>query len=101
MGRWEGDTLVVDTIGIKENVRFQNVPHSQADANPRADEACVADGAVERDHDRGSRDAREAVDRYLRVSRMPNYTLLEYICEDNREYADEKGLQKIRSRINC
>jgi hypothetical protein len=24
------------------------------------------------------------------------YQLLEYICEDNREYADEKGLQKIR-----
>jgi hypothetical protein len=27
---------------------------------------------------------------------MPDYTLLEYICEDNREYADEKGLQQIR-----
>ena len=28
--------------------------------------------------------------------RMPNYTLLEYICEDNREYADERGVQRIR-----
>ena len=28
--------------------------------------------------------------------RMPDYTLLEYICEDNREYADEQGRQKIR-----
>jgi hypothetical protein len=28
--------------------------------------------------------------------RMSDYQLLEYICEDNREYADEKGLQKIR-----
>jgi len=28
--------------------------------------------------------------------RMPDYTLLEYICEDNREYADDKGRQKIR-----
>ena len=28
--------------------------------------------------------------------RMPDYTLLEYICEDNREYADDKGLQQIR-----
>jgi hypothetical protein len=27
---------------------------------------------------------------------MPSYTLLEYICEDNREYADERGVQKIR-----
>jgi hypothetical protein len=29
---------------------------------------------------------------------MADYTLLEYICEDNREYADDKGLQKIRVR---
>jgi len=28
VGRWEGDTLVVDTIGIKEYVRFRDVPHS-------------------------------------------------------------------------
>jgi hypothetical protein len=27
---------------------------------------------------------------------MKDYTLLEYICEDNREYADDQGLQKIR-----
>src|SRR5262249_5151614 len=28
VGRWEGDTLLVDTIGIKESVRYQNMPHS-------------------------------------------------------------------------
>jgi hypothetical protein len=28
--------------------------------------------------------------------RIPNYTLLEYICEDNREFAGENGQQKIR-----
>jgi hypothetical protein len=27
---------------------------------------------------------------------MKDYTLLEYICEDNREYADDQGFQKIR-----
>jgi hypothetical protein len=27
---------------------------------------------------------------------MPDYTLLEYICEDNREYADAQGKQKLR-----
>jgi len=27
-GKWEGDTLVVETIGIKEDVRFRDVPHS-------------------------------------------------------------------------
>ena len=28
--------------------------------------------------------------------RLPDYTLLEYICDDNREYIDEKGLQRMR-----
>src|SRR5581483_8548591 len=28
VGHWDGDTLLVDTIGIKEKVRFRGVPHS-------------------------------------------------------------------------
>jgi hypothetical protein len=28
VGRWEGDTLVVDTVGIKDYVLFRDVPHS-------------------------------------------------------------------------
>ncbi len=32
----------------------------------------------------------------LGYRRMPDYQLLEYVCEDNREYADEKGVQQIR-----
>ena len=29
VGKWQGDTLVVDTIGIKEYVRFRDVPHTR------------------------------------------------------------------------
>ena len=28
--------------------------------------------------------------------RMPGYTLLEYVCEDNREYVDDQGRQALR-----
>jgi hypothetical protein len=28
--------------------------------------------------------------------RMKDYKLLEYVCEDNREYVDEEGKQKLR-----
>src|SRR5688500_10719343 len=28
VGRWVGDTLLVDTIGVKEQAQYQNVPHS-------------------------------------------------------------------------
>jgi hypothetical protein len=96
VGRWDGDTLVVDTVGIKENVRFQNAPHSsQMRIHERFhlvsptilwDEITIEDPVT--------------LEKPWQVTyayrRMADYTLLEYVCEDNREYADEKGLQKIR-----
>jgi hypothetical protein len=27
---------------------------------------------------------------------MPDYKILEYVCEDNREYADENGVTRLR-----
>jgi len=96
VGRWEGDTLVVDTIGIKENVRFQNMPHSPqmrikermklVSPNVLWNEITIEDPVVlEKPHTYT-----------VAYRRMPDYTLLEYVCEDNREYADDKGRQKIR-----
>lgn len=96
VGRWEGDTLVVDTLGIKETVRYQNIPHSKEvrikeRIRPVApdivwDEITIEDPAT--------------LDKpwtfTFAYRRMPTYTLLEYVCEDNREYADDKGVQKIR-----
>jgi hypothetical protein len=96
VGRWDGDTLVVDTIGIKDSVRFQNAPHSnQMRIRERLhlvsptilwDEITIEDPVT--------------LEKPWQVTyayrRMPDYTLLEYVCEDNREYADDKGLQKIR-----
>jgi hypothetical protein len=96
VGRWEGDALVVDTIGIKDTVRFQNAPHSnQMRIRERLhlvsptilwDEVTIEDPVT--------------LEKPWQVTyayrRMPDYTLLEYVCEDNREYADDKGLQKIR-----
>lgn len=96
VGRWEGDTLLVDTIGIKEHVRFQNMPHSPqmrikermklVSPNVLWNEITIEDPVVfEKPHTYT-----------VAYRRMPDYTLLEYVCEDNREYADDKGLQKIR-----
>lgn len=96
VGRWEGDTLVVNTIGVKENVRFQNAPHSP---NMRITERIhlVAPDIL---WDEVTIDDPATLDKPWTVTyayrRNPNYTLLEYVCEDNREYADDQGLQKIR-----
>ena len=95
--KWEGDTLVVETVGVKSSVRYQNVPHSaemriherlrKTDADHFEDEITVVDPE------------------YLtgpwkftfRYQRRPAYKMYEYVCEDNREYADpETGQQKMR-----
>ena len=96
VGHWDGDTLVVDTVGIKESVRYQNVPHSM---NMRIkerirlvtpdivwDEITIDDPAM----------LEKPWTYTLAYKRTPGYTLLEYICEDNREYTDEKGIQRFR-----
>jgi len=88
VGHWEGDELVVDTIGIKDYVRFRDVPHSDQmridermkvlDANHFQDQVTVTDP------------------KYLTgpwtwtwmYKRRPGYKMYEYVCEDNREYAD-------------
>jgi hypothetical protein len=96
VGHWESDTLVVDTVGIKEEVRYQNAPHSkQLRIKERI--RLVAPSIL---WDEITMEDPVTLEKPWTVTyayrRMPDYTLLEYICEDNREYADEQGLQKIR-----
>lgn len=96
VGRWEGTTLVVDTIGIKDYVRYLNVPHSSemrikerihsVAADIVWDEITIDDPAM----------LEKPWTFTFAYKRMPGYTLLEYICEDNREFADDQGRQKIK-----
>lgn len=96
VGRWEGDTLHVNTVGIKENVRFSDVPHSnlmQIDERIRL---------LSRDR---FEDRITIIDpTYLtkpwtftwQYQRDVGYKMLEYVCEDNREYRDPKtGAQRV------
>jgi hypothetical protein len=96
VGHWEGDTLVVDTVGIKESVRYQNTTHSK-EMRIKERIRSVAPDIV---WDEITIDDPVTLEKpwayTLAYKRMPGYTLLEYICEDNREYADDRGLQKVR-----
>lgn len=87
-GRWEGSTLVVETVGVKQSVRFRNTPHSM---NMRITERMrlVNDEILE--------NVVTVVDpEYLTkpwtwtwmYKRWPGYRIEEYICEDNRYYED-------------
>jgi hypothetical protein len=96
VARWEGGTLIADTIGVREDVRYQNVPHSK-DLHIRERISLGANGLL---RDEITIDDPNIFEKpwtfTYAYQRMKDYQLLEYICEDNREYADEKGVQQIK-----
>jgi hypothetical protein len=87
---------MVDTVGVKESIRYNNVPHSDqmrikekihlVAPNVLWDEITIEDPVV----------LEKPFTIYYGYRRMPDYTLLEYICEDNREFKDANGVQQIR-----
>jgi len=95
VGHWEGDTLVMETTGIKEDVRFRWTPHSGAmkitermrllAPDILSDQITVEDSYLEKPW----------VYSYS-FRRMKDYKLQEYVCEDNREYVSEDGSQHLR-----
>jgi len=99
VGRWEGDVLLVDTVGIKENVRFRNAPHSAQmriserirllSPNIFEDRITVVDPVY----------LTEPWTWTWQYQRKPGYKLYEYVCEDNREFADPiTGAQRVQVR---
>jgi hypothetical protein len=96
VGKWEGDTLVVDTIGIKENVRYQNMPHSPQMRIRERIQLKSPDVLWNQITIEDPVTLEQPYTYTIALKRLPDYQLLEYVCEDNREYADENGIQKIR-----
>lgn len=97
VGRWEGATLVVDTVGVKESVPVgRDVPHSDqmriterlrlVTPDVLQDEITITDPKVME---------RPWTFTYA-YRRLKDYQMLEYVCEDNREYVDEKGGTHLR-----
>ena len=98
-GRWMGDTLVVETVGVKTSARFRNVPHS---STMRITERMrlVNDEILQN---------QVTVDdpEYLTkpwtwtwmYKRWPGYKIEEYVCEDNR-YFEDPELRYQRLKVN-
>jgi hypothetical protein len=98
VGRWDGDALVVDTVGIKESVPSYNMlPHSdQMRITERIrlitpdvlhDQITIEDPVV----------LEKPFTYTLAFRRLPNYKMVEFVCENNREYIDEQG--RVRMRV--
>ena len=87
-GRWMGNTLVVETVGVKTSSRFRNVPHS---AKMRITERLrlVNDEILE---NQVTIDDPEYLTKpwtwTWMYKRWPTYKIEEYVCEDNRYFED-------------
>lgn len=88
VGHWQGDTLLVDTVGIKESVRFHGTPHSpQMRIRERIhmfspdffEDHITVEDPVYLAHPWSFTYA---------YKRLPHYKMLEYVCDSNREYRD-------------
>lgn len=98
VGRWEGDTLVVDTVGIKEAVQYQRIPHSDqmriterirlVAPNILHDQITIEDPVV----------LEKTITYTLAYQRLPDYEMVEFVCDNNREYVDANGVVRMRTR---
>jgi hypothetical protein len=98
VGHFEGDTLVVDTVGIKPAVAgYRGMPHSpQMRVTDRIrllspgmlqDQVTIEDPVV----------LEKPVTYTLGYKRMPSdYEMVEFVCDNNREYVDEKGVVRLK-----
>jgi hypothetical protein len=97
VGRWEADTLVIDTIGIKDTVRgYRGMPHSdQMRVTERL--RLVAPDVL---HDQITIDdpvvLEQPVTFTLAYRRLSGYKMVEFVCDNNREYVDENGVIRMR-----
>jgi hypothetical protein len=97
VGRWEGDTLVIDTVGIKESVPgYNGMPHSSemrivermrlVTPDVLHDQITIHDPVV----------LEKPVTYTLGYRRLANYKMVEFVCENNREYVDSQGRVRMR-----
>ena len=84
VGKWEGDTLVVDTVGIKPSVQYQRVPHSDqmriterfslAAPDVLHDQITIQDPVM----------LEKPITYTLSYRRLLNYEMVEFVCDNNR-----------------
>jgi hypothetical protein len=98
VGHWDGDTLVVDTIGLKPSIAgYRSMPHSE---KMRITER-IRIVAPDYLHDQITIDdpvvLEKPVTYTLAYKRMPKYEMVEFVCDNNREYVDEKGVVRLQT----
>ncbi len=97
VGHWEGDTLVADTVGVKEEVLgYRDIPHSDQMRIKERFQLVAPDVL----HDEVTVEDPVVLEKpwtfTFAYKRSPGYQMLEYVCDNNREYVDDKGVTRMR-----
>ncbi|HZT39250.1 MAG TPA: hypothetical protein VFA28_15260 [Bryobacteraceae bacterium] len=97
VGHWDGGVLNVDTIGIKEDVPgYRGMPHSDH-VRIKEQFKLVAPDIL---HDQITVEDPITLEKpwtfTFAYRRNPKYQMLEYVCENNREYIDEHGVTQLK-----
>jgi hypothetical protein len=95
VGQWKDGVLSVDTVGIKENVRFRDVPHSAGMHISERIHLATPDILWDEITIEDPESLTKPWVLTFAYKRMPDYEILEYVCEDNREGADENGVLRL------
>lgn len=97
VGHWEGAALVVDTIGIKTSVPgYRGMPHSEQMRVTERIELAAPDYLHDRVRIEDPVVLDKPVEYTLAYKRSPGYEMVEFVCDNNREYVDEKGVVRLR-----
>ncbi|PWU11460.1 MAG: hypothetical protein C5B51_02560 [Terriglobia bacterium] len=99
VGHWEGDSLMVDTVGIKTAVSgYRGMPHSDRMRITERFRLLTPEIL----HDTITIDDPVVLEKpftyTLAYKRMPNYEMVEFVCDNNREYVDENGVVRMKLR---
>jgi hypothetical protein len=97
VGHWEGDTLVVDTVGIKDTVRYNNIPHSDQMRITERIRLTPQGGLTDEIKIEDPLALEKPIAYTLTYRRLPaDYEMVEFVCDNNREYVDANGVVRMR-----
>ncbi len=97
VGHWEGKTLVVDTVGVKESVLgHSEMPHSDRMRITERLQLVTPDILHDQITVEDPVTLAQPWTFTFAYKRMQNYEMLEYICENNHEYIDDQGVTHLR-----
>lgn len=91
VGRWEGDTLVIQTLGVREDVRFYNFPHSKNMVITERLRLTAPDLLENRVKIEDPTVLQQPYEFTYGYKKDPTYKIMEYICDDNRSVVNEDG----------